>query len=57
METKTYELEDLAKMTPEQVNKALLEAVEIKAKAVVRDSEGNIKYSDPSLAGTYGEQE
>lgn len=61
METVTYTLEDLQAMTPEELVavmakiKAAGHNVEYNGTAVVRDSDGNIKYDDPSKAGTFGE--
>ena len=55
-ETKTYGPEELAAMTPAEFNEALLKAIKIEGKVLVRDQYGNPKYDDPSLAGTYGEE-
>ncbi len=54
--TKTYGPAELAAMTAEEFNDALLKAIKIEGKVLVRDKDGNPKYDDPSLAGTYGEE-
>lgn len=55
-ETRTYTTEELQAMTPDEFNNALMNAVKIEGKVLVRDQHGNPKYDDPSLAGTYGEE-
>jgi hypothetical protein len=52
----TYTQEELDAMPPEQVNNIMLHAFKIEGKAVVRDKDGNIKYDDETLKGTYGEE-
>ena len=56
METKTYTEKDLAGMTPEEVTNVFTKMVKIEGQGVVRDKDGNIKYDDPSKAGSYGEK-
>ncbi len=55
METITYTQEDLKELSPEEFNNALMDAVEIRGTVLVRDKDGNPKYDNPELAGTYGE--
>lgn len=55
-ETRTYGTEELAAMTPNEFNNVLMKATKIEGKVLVRDKDGNPKYEDPSLAGTYGEE-
>ena len=60
--TVTYTLEDLQAMTPEELAalnariKAAGDQVKYMGTAVVRDKDGNVKYDDPSKAGTFGEK-
>lgn len=55
MKTITYNQEDLKEMSAEKFNNALLDAIEVKGTVLVRDKDGNPKYDNPELAGTYGE--
>jgi len=57
-ETKTITLTraDIEAMPREKFTDLLLAAQEIKATAVVRRADGSIKYDEPELAGTYGEE-
>jgi hypothetical protein len=43
-------------MSRDDLSTLLLRAQRIEATAVVRDVHGNIKYDDPTLAGTYNEE-
>ena len=52
---KTYTLDDLRDMPEDQAASLLMKAVKISGTIVVRDKDGNIKYDQPELAGTYGE--
>lgn len=56
--TKTIKLSkaEIDAMTPEEFNQALMKAVKIEGTVVVRDKDGNIKYDNPELAGTYHEE-
>jgi len=54
-EEKTYNLDDLKAMPSGQAVALLIKSIEISGTIVVRDKNGNIKYDDPTLAGTYGE--
>ena len=47
---------DLARMSPGDLNALLLRATKIEGTAVVRRADGSIKYDQPELAGSYGEQ-
>ncbi len=55
METRTYTKEELDAMPEGALLELLLKATEITGTVLVRDKDGNPKYDDPSLAGTYGE--
>lgn len=55
MDTVQYTKEDLEAMPPAQARSLIMKAVKIEGTFVVRDKDGNIKYDDPSLKGTYGE--
>ncbi len=55
MDTITYKAEELKKMSSEDFNNALMDAVQIRGTVLVRDKDGNPKYDNPELAGTYGE--
>jgi len=47
---------DLEKLTNDDVIALIMRAYKIRATAVVRDKDGNIKYDDPSKAGSFGEE-
>lgn len=53
---RTYTPEELAAMSRDDIARLLLRAVKIEATCVVRRADGSIKYDDPSLAGTYHEE-
>lgn len=55
-ETREIGAEELKRMTPAEFNNVLIRATKITGKVLVRDKDGNPKYDDPSLAGTYGEK-
>ena len=57
-EQKTRELsqEEVNAMTPAELNNALMVAVKIEGKVLVRDKDGNPKYDNPERAGEYGEE-
>ena len=46
----------IAEMGPDAFQSLLLKATKIEAKCVVLRPDGSVKYDDPSLAGTYGEE-
>ena len=52
----TLTRDDLAKMSQGQLTRLLMASSKIRATAVVIDKDGNIKYDDPSKAGTFGEE-
>ena len=54
--TITYSKDDLDAMPKEQVNNVMMLKPKIEGTGVVRRADGSIKYEDPSLAGTYGEE-
>lgn len=56
LKTITLSAADLATMPQEELGALLLKATRIQATCVVRRADGSIKYDDPSLAGTYGEE-
>lgn len=47
---------ELDAMSREQISNLLLKATKVEATAVVRRADGSIRYDDPTLAGTYGEE-
>lgn len=53
----TYTKEDLERMPPKQRNEVFLKAVKMTGVAVVTGPDGKPKYDDPSLAGTYHEEQ
>ena len=55
MKTKVYNLDDLRKMSIDQVHLLMSKACKIEGTAVVRKSDGSIKYDDSSLKGSYNE--
>ena len=57
MKEKTFNLEELQALTPEERKTVFAGKVKIKGKGIVRDKDGNPKYDRPELAGTYGEKE
>ena len=48
---------ELDAMTPEARNNMFIHAFKVKGTAVVKDAEGNVRYDDEKLKGTYGEAE
>ncbi len=44
-------------MPPEELNAMFIHAFKVEGKAVVKDKDGNVKYDDPTLVGSYGEAE
>jgi len=52
----TYDQADLAKMSPEEVNNVFMKQVKIEGVGVVRSASGHVKYDNPALAGSYGEE-
>lgn len=52
----TYTLEELQRMPTQRRNELLLRATKIEATVVVRDAQGRRKYDDPTLAGSYREE-
>ena len=53
MKTRTYNLEELQAMTPEERSTVFMTMVKMSGTAIVRDKDGNIKYDDPAQKGTY----
>lgn len=53
---RTYAPQELAAMSRDDLAQLFLRAVKIEATCVVRRADGSIKYDDPSLAGTYHEE-
>ena len=47
---------ELDRMSPDDLCALLLRASKIQATCVVQRADGSIKYDDPALAGTYGEE-
>ena len=47
---------ELDEMSQADLSALLLKAAKVEGTAVVRRADGSIKYDDPALAGTYGEQ-
>lgn len=58
METKTITLSkaELDAMSEDDLNNLLLKAADVKATAVVLRRDGTVKYDNPELAGSYGEE-
>lgn len=56
MQKITLTKDELDRMNPAELNALLLKAQKIEATAVVRRADGSIKYDQPELAGTYGEE-
>lgn len=58
MEKKTITLgkKELDAMSEDELNNLLLSATDVKATAVVLRRDGTVKYDNPELAGTYGEE-
>ncbi len=54
--TKTYTKEDLDAMPEEQRNNLMMLATKIEGVGVVKRADGSIKYDDPELEGSYGEE-
>jgi len=54
-EVTTITKQEFEAMTPVQQNNVLMKMVKIEGKAVVRKSDGSIRYDDETLKGTYGE--
>lgn len=54
-EERTFTKEELDAMPAEAANNIMMLATKIEGTVVVRDKDGNIKYDNPALAGTYGE--
>lgn len=52
----TLSPQDIAKMDKDEFAALLLKALKVEATFVVRDKDGNVRYDDPSLAGTYHEE-
>ena len=50
----TIDQNDFRSMTSAEISNAFRAAIIKKGTAVVRDKDGNVKYDDPSRAGTYG---
>ena len=48
--------DELAAMTPECRNNAIMKAVKIRGKVLVRGKDGKPKYANPERAGNYGEE-
>ena len=56
MKTITLNKQQLDKMNPDELCDLLLKAHKVSATAVVRRADGSVKYDNPQLAGTYGEE-
>lgn len=56
-EEKTYTKEELDQMPPADAINVLLKASKVEGSGVVRQADGTVKYDNPELAGTYGENE
>jgi len=54
--TITLTKEELDRMPEEELCSLLMKASRVQATAVVRRADGSIKYDNPELAGTYGEE-
>jgi hypothetical protein len=52
----TLTKKQLDAMSPEQLTDLLMKAQKVEATAVVIGKDGRIRYDNPELAGTYGEQ-
>ncbi len=56
-EGRKYTKADLDAMPPEQANNLMMLAAKIEGKGVVKRADGTVKYDDPALAGSYGEEQ
>jgi len=52
----TLTREEIEAMPREEFNNLIMAAQKVEATAVVRRADGTVKYDDPNLAGTYGEE-
>jgi len=57
METKKISAKEFNEMPADEQASVLMKMVKIEGVGVVRDEDGNIKYDDPSQAGTFGEND
>jgi hypothetical protein len=54
-ETRTINKDQFDALTPAEQNDALLKAVKVEGKGIVRRADGSVKYDDVALKGTYDE--
>lgn len=55
-ETREITKEELDAMPEEQRNNLMMIATKVKGVGVVKRADGTIRYDDPDLEGTYGEE-